>query len=79
MPIETFACFVPLACLSSRPVCCRLLTRPQLLVRFSATGGRSPISRVDAPLIRRVACEHVLRGRPSLSLLACGGTGFRTH
>jgi hypothetical protein len=36
MPIETFACFVPLACLSSRPVCCRLLTRPQLLVRFSA-------------------------------------------
>ena len=35
MPIETFV-FTPLACLPSPPVGYRFLTRPQLLVRFSA-------------------------------------------
>jgi hypothetical protein len=36
MPIETFAFFVPLAGLPLLRMCCRFLTRPRLLVRFSA-------------------------------------------
>jgi hypothetical protein len=36
MPIETFAFSVPLACPGLLRVCCRLLSRPRLLVRLSA-------------------------------------------